>query len=438
MGSFKAEKRPDSDRDYWIENNRVYWDINGETVSITEEDWAAIVAGYSREGYNNTKAHLAQEFDIPRSVLEVMLKRAGVYKASPPFTNERMEEAEDLDDLVNATLEMKAHRYFVKLQRAELTALRKEVDELRTLENNRGKLARAFAEAAQDIEVPKASPKEKPRYRIRAGKIVGGTFRVHATSADAHCGLLVWDRESWRGEDYDSDIGAERVKEHGVRTAEWIASQPGECEVCYLSDAGDIFHATPQNKTVSGKVSLQVDGRPRKVWEMVLRARMEAIEAIRQVAGRVEVRQVPGNHEGELAFFLQDALRLRYDDTPDVTIHNTVNEQDWFVVGETMHLITHGSRIASLAYKAKAAFEVMAREAAGDDFGKVKAVKAYCAHLHSPEVKTQGRHMEIIRLPAMAETDDYAQSLYFIHTPEARLFRLAEDGEIDLEKRLRF
>ena len=104
-----------------------------------------------------------------------------------------------------------------------------------------------------------------------------------------------------------------------------------------------------------------------------------------------------------------------------------------------MHLLIHGTRIGQLTSpKAKATVELIARNSAGRDYGKVNQIKAYVGHLHNSQTETQGAHLEIIRLPTAAETDDYAQSLGFFHQPSARSFRLDEAGDIEVEKRVRF
>ncbi len=140
MSSFRSEPLPDGgDKDYRIDGEKIVFEIDEQAISLNYSEWQEIVADYSADGRNKTQAQIAIEHDVPRKILERMFRAAGIYKSSPPFTAEIIEEIEDeggLENLVERSLEYKSQRFQAKLQRAELTALRKEVDELRTRERN--------------------------------------------------------------------------------------------------------------------------------------------------------------------------------------------------------------------------------------------------------------------------------------------------------------
>lgn len=338
-----------------------------------------------------------------------------------PEVEAEIEELQSLQDIVS---------HLESRSRKQQNQIRKLQGLLYDRNQNVSLIKQAAREALSNMQPP-------PSVKKPVRDPMDEEWECHAPLADVHAGLLVWRKESWRGEDYDTEISAQRIREHGERVADWIASQDGVCTIVHRTDLGDILHSLTE-ATVSG-TPLQVDGRPLKVWREVIRGEIEAIEALRKVCGKVQIRRVPGNHDGVQADVLSEYLDAWYRNDDDVEVFITSNEHNHFIVGDTLHVLTHGKRISSsISHKAKASFEVIARETAGEDYWDIKKIKVYFGHLHNPAVERQGRHMELIRLPSLAEPDQFAQSLYFSHDPEARAFRLDQSGDIELEYRLNF
>lgn len=409
--------------------------VNGRYRHFDADTWRYVCRAYSAEGLNMTRALICEQVNCPPEELEVCLRKYGFFKSSQPFTHEDFMEMSD-DEAISETLETKRSRWRARLMKAERSDLIKRVEEAEEeLYRRKQDTELLLNEAREALSGLEAAP-SFPLYGKMRHSADATEWECHAPLADIHVGLLTWHKESWRGGDYDTEISAERIRTHGQRVADWIASQPGRCTVVHRTDLGDIFHSLTE-ATVSG-TPLQVDGRPLKVWREALQGEIAAIEHLRCVSDKVEVRRVPGNHDGLQADLLSETLAAWYRNADDVEVFTTFNGHSHFISGETLHLLTHGKGIGALSHKAKASFEVIAREVAQDDYFKVRKMKMYFGHLHNPAVERQGRHMELIRLPSLAEPDDYAQSLYFVHDPEARVFRLAADGDIESERRLFF
>jgi hypothetical protein len=418
---------------WWIEGDYYLFQIRtlAHPYRIHRNVWSEIVWSYSRAGGDLTKAEVAREFDIPRPYLERALVLYGHFKASMPYLREEVEKTEDMEGLAERTLERKEHDYYLHLQEKEIHHLRREVQRYREREyrhrETMSALAEEFRALAGDVfQTPKCSA---PKPAVQEGWV------AHLPLADVHAGLYVWGEELW-AHNYDTDSASSRIIDHAEEAAGWIETQGG-CRVAWVTDVGDLFHGL-LNATERG-TPLQQDTRARRVWRMTVDAKIRAIRTILEVVSEVKVVSTPGNHDHIFNFLFHESLNMYFSEDKRVEVITTVTPQSYFIVGSTMHLLIHGTRIGQLTSpKAKATVELIARNSAGRDYSKVNQIKAYVGHLHNSQTETQGAHLEIIRLPAAAETDDYAQSLGFFHQPGARLFRLDEAGDIEVEKRVRF
>jgi hypothetical protein len=418
---------------WWIEDDYYVFPIQTleHPYRIHRGVWSEVVWSYSRAGGNLTKAEVAREFDIPRPYLERALALYGHLKASMPYLREEVGETEDVEGLAERTLERKEHDYYRHLQEKEIRRLRREVQAYREGEYRRREAMSALAEEFRALagDLSRAPKWPAPRPTVREGWV------AHLPLADVHAGLYVWGEELW-AHNYDTDNACSRIIDHAEESAGWIERQGG-CRVAWVADVGDLFHGL-LNATERG-TPLQQDTRARRVWRMTVDAKIRAVRTILEVVPEVKVVSTPGNHDHIFNFLFHEALDMHFSEDQRVEVITTVTPQSYFVVGSTMHLLLHGTKIGQLTSpKAKATVELIARNSAGRDYAKVNQIKAYVGHLHNSQTETQGAHLEMIRLPAAAETDDYAQSLGFFHQPGARLFRLDQTGDIEVEKRVRF
>src|SRR5829696_1212403 len=114
---------------YRLEDGHYVFEIPSldEAYRIHRETWEQVCSSYARAGANMTKAQVAVEFDIPRAILDACLSKYGFYKSSPPYTHEQLQEADDIEELVDETLEQRQRRFQARLQHKELDYLRREV-----------------------------------------------------------------------------------------------------------------------------------------------------------------------------------------------------------------------------------------------------------------------------------------------------------------------
>lgn len=394
---------------------------------IEEDIWSEMIHLYAFEGGNKTLQEVASQYELPRKDLEIAFRMGGIFKRSPAWSREAIEEAsgDELAMMGSATYEAKLRSYGEFSIRNQLREQRKELETLRARDYEREKLSEMFESSIERLA---------PKFRSwKIDKTVSATRRgepwvCHAPLADAHLGLLVWGKEHWAS-DYDFSIGKDMIINHAKDVAEWVRKQPGRCEVLYFTDVGDYWHSI-EYRTEHG-TPLHQDSRSKKLLEEGTEAKFEAVEIIRKVAKRVVLMGSSGNHDHIHHYNLFRSLHYYFRQSGDVEVFDALRPEAKFFVGDTCHVLLHGYKLGKLnTPSTKMKVDVMLHEVVGEDYERAARFVSYMGHLHEVEVATHGRKNLMKRLPAGAPTDDYAQSLFFSHQPGAQTFRLDKQGRI--------
>lgn len=407
--------------DYLVADGNITFAIDDKLVKIPMDRWETICAQYSSLGGNLTRAQVARRNGLPLRVLMRMLALYGHYKASPPVSRERIaEHGGDLQPLVDEAVENLELRLSEEIEEARDRKWRNEYKRLRRELDSDDRLAAQAERAAANIQV---GPPSKPERRT------GEPWDGIIPTTDEHFGLYVWSPGAF-GEAYDSDIAHARLVAHGERVAEWVQAQPGRCQTLVRPYLGDLFHAL-SGSTEHGTL-LDMDTRHERVWEAGLDAVIQNTNTIAAACGHLILHFIPGNHDGKEMFRFAKTIQIAFQDRPDVEVRLSRQRYSCELVGETLHVFDHGYRVGSLSgWKAKAQAEVVAREIAGHDrFRQATSIVVYSGHLHSFEAGSNGAHLELWRLPSLAEVDDYASDLRYSGSPAAYAFRLNERGAI--------
>ena len=384
-----------------------------------------LAGAYSRYGENLTARETGDRFGLPEDVVRHILKAAGIRKSDPPFSADTIEST-DTDELVERGLEFKRNAYKVKAERAARRdlELRAETAEaaIRDHDARREHIKNGIAAALRSVA---PAPRVDPQYRDPNG------WAAHFPIADPHVGLQVYGKESWTGENYHTDLAADRIVEASGRAAGWIDRMAvglnAPPRVIHFSILGDLFHAL-HYATVSGR-PMQVDGRQRRVFEKVVNAVASAIATLGGVAP-VEARLTDGNHDGDLVFYVATALAAYFKDEPHVTVSTSYNHQCSFFEGETLHVLDHGRTVTALeSPRAQAGMATVVQEI-GELHPPHRRAKVWVGDKHSPATAWHGRHTELIRVPALASLDDYAQGINYSHDFDAYVYALTEKGGI--------
>lgn len=155
--------------------------------------------------------------------------------------------------------------------------------------------------------------------------------------ADVHIGKLATTFES--GEDYNSEIAVQRVRE-GVEGI--LQKAKGfDIEKIILVIGNDILHIdTPKRTTTSGTPQ-DTDG----MWyENFLKAKSIYVEVIEKLLSTADVHVMynPSNHDYTNGFFLADVIKSWFRRSKNVTFDSSISHRKYYLYGENLIGTTHG------------------------------------------------------------------------------------------------
>ena len=126
---------------------------------------------------------------------------------------------------------------------------------------------------------------------------------------DPHMGKLSWAQET--GINYDTDIMCSDYLK-AMRKLVSIASK-FPVERILLPTGNDFMHVDNlEQSTTSGRVRLDVDSRATRIFERAKLLLIAAIEELLEVAPRVYVPIIPGNHDRQAMIYMGHVLSARF------------------------------------------------------------------------------------------------------------------------------
>lgn len=160
---------------------------------------------------------------------------------------------------------------------------------------------------------------------------------------DPHSGALAWREDTgntWDIQEFErvNQIAIDRLTEACPPTANAV-----------LLCLGDIVHSPTgnRNRSESGH-QLDCDGRFYASVRAAVRVKKYQIRAMLQRHAHVEVKTMPGNHDGSAAYYIQDILAEHYRDEPRVTVHTDLHPIWYWEFGANMIAATHGDTIKKM------------------------------------------------------------------------------------------
>ena len=403
---------------------------------VPGEKWRAICNDYPDAGPGKTRGQLSIEYDVPRPILEKILRVYGLYKHDPDHAHELLQGAseEKIEELQKESLERTKHRYLVGLQRREIAEMRREVVELRRFKEDRRSAESRLEEAAERVmsrigSAPAAVERISP---IAGGLMEGEEFAAHAPISDLHVGKPAWSAETWGG-NWDTKIACAANVFHGREVARFVSSLGGRCSELWSTNVGDYFNGLDL-QTEAGTPQEQ-DDRAMKVWESAFEAEIVKIETLRQAAGVVRLRYVPGNHDHLHLQMFFHSLKQRYTGCDDVEVVWHPRWQECFRVARSLHVLDHGKGLPPNLNTpgAKAAATRVARNVGGEEFYASRFVFFYVGHLHEESRATED-NMRLYRLPAACDQSRYEVKGRYSAEPGARVWTLDAMGRPEIEK----
>ncbi len=157
---------------------------------------------------------------------------------------------------------------------------------------------------------------------------------------DVHLGLLSWPAET--GASYDTEIAATRY----MRTVERLLSLAGAqgLSAVLLPTGNDFLHTDTEAGTTTSHTPVDVDTRATKVFERGKLLLIHCIDRLLQVAPKVIVPIIPGNHDRLSMLHLGHVLAAWYRNLGDrVEIDFSPRLRKYVEYGSSLLGFTHGS-----------------------------------------------------------------------------------------------
>lgn len=239
---------------------------------------------------------------------------------------------------------------------------------------------------------------------------------------DAHVGLRSWKTET--GADFDLEI-AERLMTDAIRD---LVLRGPRTERALIVNLGDFLHADQGDAhTTHGTHTLDMDGRMAKVLGVGLRILTTFVDAALERHDRVELDNIPGNHDAYTAIMLAIAMREHYRNEPRVSVPVEPATRHYHRFGRVLIGTVHGDRT-----KLEALGEIMAAERA-EDWGATKHRTWLVGHVHHSQVKElRGCTVETFRTLAARDAWHAGQG-YVAGRDMRRIVYHREHGEISRE-----
>jgi hypothetical protein len=160
---------------------------------------------------------------------------------------------------------------------------------------------------------------------------------------DLHTGLRVWGHEC-DGPDWDLSI-AERVIHDAY--ARLVARTP-KVNTAYILGMGDLLHAdnySNQTGTPGTAHVLDVDGRYPKTLRAGRDVCIDIVELAANVAEKIVVRILPGNHDVQSSVAIAVALESHYSKSKNVTVDISPSPHWVARWGQVMLAASHGDKL---------------------------------------------------------------------------------------------
>lgn len=354
--------------------------ISGQrTITVTKEKLRKLKQLYCEQKL--TINAVCRELNIPRPDFNLIKTAFGITKDDVPYIDEDLFD-NDIDSLVEETLERRKQQYFLKLQQKEIQALKNEVNKYRTKDYWIDKIHRLVTEYESQFERPHV-PYRPP---VKSG------LMLEVPIVDLHVAKLAWAPET--GEDYDSKIAYKRfmavihdVVERSKRYKfEQIVFPIGNDFLNYDTVKGETTRGTQQD----------CDSRWAKMYVTGKQMLIEAIELLSQIAP-ITVFHIPGNHDFATSFYLIDTLYSWFRNDENVTVDASPKSRKYVEFGKCLIGFTHGDK------EKKRIFGNMQVEVP-EAWGRTLYREWHLGHMHSEQVKEE-HGIKVRNLSSVVGTD---------------------------------
>ena len=167
---------------------------------------------------------------------------------------------------------------------------------------------------------------------------MGSDLLVGYPIGDHHLGMLAWGKETG-GDSWDIKIAEKALQQ----STDYLVDRAPVSDHALVAFLGDFMHYDSfEPKTPTAGNILDADGRFPKMVSAALRSMRRTIEGAASKHKSVRVIIEIGNHDLSSSIFLQQALRMFYEDNPRITIDASPAHYHYFEFGQNLIGTHHG------------------------------------------------------------------------------------------------
>ena len=199
---------------------------------------------------------------------------------------------------------------------------------------------------------------------------------------DHHLGMYAWSKET--GDDnYDTDIGVGLLED----AVDSLVARSPDSKHGLLCNLGDFFHANNNKGETAGGTPLDTDGRYGRTVKEGVNLLKRIVIRLLEKHEIVTVLNVRGNHDSDPALWLNEAMRMYFENEPRVIIPDNYSKFTHLEFGNSLIVLHHGDKI-----NPQRIYESVTRRLSVE-WGKSKYRFGWLGHLHHKEAREIGGMM---------------------------------------------
>ena len=196
---------------------------------------------------------------------------------------------------------------------------------------------------------------------------------------DHHLGMLASSKETGEG-NYDTDIAVGLLED----AVDSLVARSPKSKRGLLCNLGDFFHANNEAGTTKNSTPLDTDGRYGRTVREGVNLLKRVVVRLLEHHEEVTVLNVRGNHDSDPALWLNEAMKMYFEDEPRVTIPDNYSKFTHLEFGNNLIVLHHGDKITP-----QRIYESVTRRLSAE-WGRTKYRFGWLGHLHHKKVHEQG------------------------------------------------
>jgi len=199
---------------------------------------------------------------------------------------------------------------------------------------------------------------------------------------DHHLGLLASSKETGES-NYDTDIGVDLLE----NAVDSLVSRSPNSKHGLLCNLGDFFHSNNLKGETASGTPLDTDGRYGRTVRLGVNLLKRIVIRLLEKHEIVTVLNVRGNHDSDPALWLNEAMKMYFENEPRVIIPDNYSKFTHLEFGNSLIVLHHGDKI-----NPQRIYESVTRRLSVE-WGRSKYRYGWLGHLHHKEAKEIGGMM---------------------------------------------